>query len=374
MVAGASIASSRQKSRTTFARSTINFSLYFALCTLTFSLCNVAASVACRQPALDRQALLVERTHVTMGTEVRVAVWTTDEAGASGAADAVFGEFDRLDDLMSVWKDTSEVQRLNAAAGQHPVSIGLEVHETLQIARQVSEWTDGTFDVTFGALSDLWKFDVQDKDDRIPSRDEVLKRLPLVNYRDLIVDTGAGTAFLKRHGMRVNLGGIGKGYAVDRAVDILRRRGFRDFILQAGGDMYASGRRGDRPWRVGIRDPRGPADRSFAVLDLTNGTFSTSGDYERFFMKDGRRYHHIIDLARGEPATACRSVTLVTTRAVIADALAKGVFILGPDKGMALVERLPEVEGVIVSAKNEVVISSGLRARLVLQSSPTDAP
>ena len=121
-------------------------------------------------------------------------------------------------------------------------------------------------------------------------------------------------------------------------------------------------------------DPRGPADRIFAALDLTDGTLSTSGDYERFFMKDGRRYHHIIDLRVGEPARLCRSVTLVTGRAVIADALAKGVFILGPDAGMALIERLPQVEGVIVSAKNEVLVSSGLKDKFVLLAQPTDAP
>jgi thiamine biosynthesis lipoprotein len=174
--------------------------------------------------------------------------------------------------------------------------------------------------------------------------------------------------------MRVNLGGIGKGYAVDRAVAILRRSGLRDFMIQAGGDMYVAGRKGDRPWRLGIRDPRGPADRIFASLDLTDGTFSTSGDYERFFMKDGRRYHHIIDLASGQPARLSRSVTLVTDRAVIADALAKGVFILGPDAGMALIERTPGVQGVIVGANNEVVISSGLKHTLILLAPPTDAP
>ena len=144
-------------------------------------------------------------------------------------------------------------------------------------------------------------------------------------------------------------------------------------MVQAGGDLYVAGQRGDRPWRLGIRDPRGPADKSFAALDLTDGTFSTSGDYERFFMKDGRRYHHILDLRVGEPARVCRSVTLVTERAVIADALAKGVFILGPDAGMALIERTAEAcEGVIVSAKNEVLISSGLKTALMLLAPPTD--
>ena len=309
-----------------------------------------------------------------MGTEVHITVWTDDDSRAAGAIGEAFAEFDRLDGLLSVWKPASDVTRLNDAAGDHPVAIGPDMREVLTVARQVSEWTDGTFDITFGALSGLWKFDNQDQDDSVPSRDDVRRRLTLVNYRDLEVDASAGTAFLRRKGMRVNLGGIGKGYAVDRAVPILRRRGLGSFMIQAGGDMYVSGWRGDRPWRVGIRDPRGPADRSFAALDLTDGTFSTSGDYERFFMKDGRRYHHILDLSIGEPARASRSVTLVTDRAIIADALAKGVFILGPDRGMALIEKLPQVEGVIVSAKNEVSISSGLRSRLTLLAPPTDAP
>ena len=309
-----------------------------------------------------------------MGSELRLTAWTADEAAAVSAFDAVFAEFDHLEELMSVWRDGSDIQRLNAAAGEHTVPVSPEVRDVLRVARQVSEWTGGTFDVTFAALSGLWKFDYQDKDNTIPDRDEVLARLPLINYRDLEVDDRAGTAFLRRKGMRVNLGGIGKGYAVDRAEGLLRQRGFRDFMIQAGGDLYVGGHRGDRPWRLGIRDPRGPADRSFAALDLSDGTFSTSGDYERFFIKDGRRYHHILDLSVGEPARGCRSVILVTGRASIADALAKGVFILGPDAGMALIERLPDVEGVIVTATNEVRISSGLKNRLILLSTPTDAP
>jgi thiamine biosynthesis lipoprotein len=331
-------------------------------------------SVACTRPApVASTARLVEGARVSMGSELRLTAWTADEAAAAAAFDAVFQEFDRLDRLMSVWIDGSDIVRLNAAAGEHPVSVSPDVREVLLIARQVSEWTGGKFDVTFGALSDLWKFD-HDQDNTIPDRAEVLRRLPLIDYRALEVDERAGTAFLRRKGMRAHLGGIGKGYAVDHAVDILRRRGFRDFMIQAGGDLYVAGHRGERPWRLGIRDPRGPVDRSFATLDLADGTFSTSGDYERFFMKDGRRYHHILDLDAGEPARECRSVTLVTDRAVIADALAKGVFILGPRAGMALIERLPHVEGVIVSARNEVLVSPGLKGRLVLLAPPTDAP
>ena len=174
--------------------------------------------------------------------------------------------------------------------------------------------------------------------------------------------------------MRVHLGGIGKGFAVDKGAAILRAEGIDNFLIQAGGDLYAAGRRGDRAWRAGVRDPRGPAERIFAAMDLHDETFSTSGDYERFFLRDGRRYHHILDPDEGRPASGCRSVTIVAKTSVIADALSTGVFVLGPQAGMALIEKLPDVEGVIVTAGNAVLVSSGLTARLERLQPPTDAP
>jgi thiamine biosynthesis lipoprotein len=167
------------------------------------------------------------------------------------------------------------------------------------------------------------------------------------------------------------LGGIGKGYAVDRAVAVLRAAGVRDFLVQAGGDMYAGGINGDVAWRLGIQDPRGPGGESFASLDLSDATFSTSGDYERFFEKDGVRYHHILDPRTGQPARGVRSVTVVTATATAAEGLSKGIFILGPERGLALVERLPDADAVIVTADNQVLVSSGLRGRLTLKRPPT---
>jgi thiamine biosynthesis lipoprotein len=172
--------------------------------------------------------------------------------------------------------------------------------------------------------------------------------------------------------MRAHLGGIGKGFAVDRAAAILRSHGITDFLVQSGGDLLASGRRDDRPWRAGVRDPRG--DAVFAAIDLRDETFSTSGDYERFFITDGRRYHHILDPDTGAPAAGSRSVTILARSAVIADALSTGVFIMGPLEGMKLIERLPDVEGVIVSDGNEMLVSSGLKTRLELRADPTDLP
>lgn len=308
-----------------------------------------------------------------MGSEVHLTAWTADEPTVLAAFEAVFDEFDRLDALMSVWKEGSDIERLNRAAGVKPVPVSRDVRDVLSIARQTSEWTEGKFDVTFAALSGQWKFD-HDLDGNIPARADVVSRLPLVDYRKLEVNEQDGTAFLTMKGMRAHLGGIGKGYAVDRGASILRGRGIKDFMIQSGGDLYVAGQRGERPWRAGIQDPRGPAGSVFAAMDLTDSAFSTSGDYERFFMKDGRRYHHIIDPDLGEPAQGSRSVTIVTPRAVVADGLSTGVFILGPEKGMALIERLQGVEGVIVTSSNNLLVSSGLARRLVVRAPPTDAP
>jgi thiamine biosynthesis lipoprotein len=308
-----------------------------------------------------------------MGSTLTLTAWTADEPAATRAFDEVFAEFTRLEKLMSTWIPDSDVSRVNREAGVRPVAVSTEVREVLQTARQMSEWTGGKFDVTFAALSGLWKFD-HDQDSMIPDMTEVRRRLPLIDYRAIQIDDAAGTVFLSRKGMSANLGGIAKGYAIDRAAVILRGRGFRDFMIQGGGDIYVAGMKDGRPWRLGIQDPRGAANRSFAHIDLTDGTFSTSGDYERTFMKNGRRYHHILDPATGEPARGSRSVTIVSNRAVLADGLSTGVFILGPVEGMALIERLPDVEGVIVSDKNGILISSGLRDKLTIIAPPTDAP
>ena len=314
----------------------------------------------------------ISASRLSMGSTLTVTAWTRDEAAAKAAFDEAFAEFTRLETLLSTWIAESDVSRVNRSAGVGPVPVSVELREVLTVARQMSEWTGGKFDVTFGALSGLWKFD-HDQDNEIPDMREVRRRLPLIDYRAIQIDNTAGTVFIARKGMSIHLGGIGKGYAVDRAADILRSRGLRAFAVQSGGDIYVSGMKEGRPWRLGIQDPRGPANRSFAELDLSDGTFSTSGDYERAFVKNGRRYHHILDPDTGEPARGTRSVTIVTNRAVLADGLSTGVFILGPDAGLALIERLPDVEGVIVSDKNEVLISSGLRDTLRIVAAPTDA-
>ena len=323
------------------------------------------------KPSGGHEAHLVARSGLAMGSSLTLMAWTADEDPANRAFDSVFAEFNRLDQLMSVWKKDSDILRLNAAAGDHSVPVSKETIDALVTARQVSEWTEGKFDVTFGALSDIWKFD-QDQDDSIPSAAAIAARLPFIDYRKLVVDAAAGTAFLQRKGMRAHLGGIGKGFAVDRAVSLMKDAGLRDFSIQAGGDLYVAGHRGDRPWRLGIADPRAPDGAIFARVDLSDSTFSTSGDYERSFIKDGVRYHHILDPSTGQPSRLCRSVTIVAKEATLADGLSTSVFLLGPEQGMTLIEKLPDVEGVIVGADNQVHVSSGLQGKVEIIHPPTD--
>lgn len=328
-------------------------------------------AVACASPPPAPR--MVERSRMAMGSQLRVGAWTTDEARAVAAIEDIFKEFDRLEGLLSVWKDGSDVVRINRNAGLAPVRVSDDTIAVLQQAAEISELTRGKFDITFGALSDIWRFD-HDQDNVVPDRQLIEIRLPRIDYRAVQVDATARTAFINKPNTQVHLGGIGKGYAVDRAIALLRAGGFADFIIQSGGDLYVAGTNGGAPWTLGIADPRGTHE-PFATLDVRDGTFSTSGDYERFFMKDGRRYHHIIDPDYGEPSVGgCRSVTIVADRAVIADALSTGVFLLGPHDGMKLIEQLPGVEGVIVTAENEVMVSSGLRGRLEQIKPPTNAP
>jgi thiamine biosynthesis lipoprotein len=250
------------------------------------------------------------------------------------------------------------------------VAVSRDTIDALRAAWQVSQWTSGKFDVTFGGLADVWKFD-HDKDERVPSDSEITARLPLVDYTGVVVDETGGTVFLTRRGARIHLGGIGKGYAVDRVSGMLRQHGFQHFMVQFGGDLYVAGQPGTDAWRLGISDPRGALGNSFATVELRDATLSTSGDYERFFIKDGRRYHHLLDPDTGRPARGCRSVSIVAKTATLADGLSTGVFILGPHAGMELVEALPDVEAVIVTEGNDVLISTGLRGKVEIIHPPS---
>lgn len=315
-----------------------------------------------------------------MGTRCTIMAYHRDRARVEQAVALAMAEIDRLDAMLTTWNAASEVSRINAAAGTgEGVAVSPETFEVLERSLWIARETGGAFDITVGAFKGLWKFD-EDNDGSLPRRVDVLGRLPLVDYRGLSLDPGRHSARLAREGQSITLGGIAKGLIVDRAVAQLRGAGLSDFLVQAGGDMYAAGRHGERPWRVGIQDPRAgggaprSTDSSFALLALEDSAFNTSGDYERFILQDGKRYHHILDPRTGYPVSGTRSVTVLAPTSFLADTLDTAVFVLGAQKGLELIARTPGAEAVIVDAANRVHVSPGLKERIEILRAPTDAP
>ncbi len=310
-----------------------------------------------------------------MGTNVTVWLWTADERGAAQAAEAVFTEMKRLDQVMTTWDPRSEVSQINAAAGVKPVVVSAETYAVIARAMDVAKRSKGLFDITVEAFRGLWKFD-EDMDQSLPDPAEVTRRLALVDWKAVVLDARKRSVFLRRAGMKITLGGIAKGYAVDKCAKLLRARGFTSFMMQAGGDMYVAGKKGREPWTVAIRDPRGQPNTFFAFAPVEDHSFSTSGDYERAFVKEGVRYHHILDPRTGQPARASRSVTVRAKDAFTADAWSKVLFILGPAASLELIkrEKLTDFEVVWVDDKNEVTMTPGLSGVLRSIKEPTPGP
>ncbi len=315
-------------------------------------------------------AQLFTRSHPCMGTRCDVQIFHSDAKLADAAFLRAFEALDRVDVLMSTWLENSDVSRVNRSAGIEPVAIHPETFAVIKKAHWLGDVSEGAFDLTVGVFRGLWKFD-EDNDGTLPTRATVKERLKLVNYRDIILDEAKASVFLKRKGMKLTLGGTAKGYAVDAAVKAIRDTGIQDFIVQAGGDLFASGNRGDRKWRVGIRDPRGSRESVIYKLELSNRAFNTSGDYERFVLRDGKRYHHILDARTGFPSMSTRSVTVLADTSFEADLWDTMLFVMGPKKAMDLVEKTDGIEAVIIDADNQVHISSGLRDQLAKVRDPS---
>ncbi len=334
-----------------------------------------SASAAPATSSAPAEPVKVEVKDSAMGTALHFIAYTsprTDEAGTRAAIARAISEMRRLEGLMSEWRQDSEIGRVNQRAGDWAI-VGSETFDVLEKSIWAGKLSEGTFDITFQAMSGLWKFgSAQDAKPEVPKKSEIEKRRKLIDYRKVELDAA-------RHAVRIGkeqaigLGGIAKGYIVDRAAKVLREAGLSSFLVQAGGDLYGAGRKPDRStWVSGIQDPRGAQGKFFAVLDLEDRAFSTAGDYARSYVVDGKRYHHIIDPRTGYPATACRSVTIWAPDATTADAVDDAVFILGPEKGLAIVAGLEGVGAVIVDAKNKVWISPRLEGRIKVTGEPSD--
>ncbi len=272
---------------------------------------------------------------------------------------------------MTTWRP-SEITQLNDHAGDW-VNVTSDTIDVLEKSIWAGKTSKGTFDITFASLGNVWKFgDAAEKDPKPPSKALVEKRKKLIDYRKIELDAKGKRARIGKD-QHIDLGGIAKGYAVDGAARVLKAEGVEDFLVQAGGDLYGSGKKPDgSPWVSGVRDPRGPHESFFAMIDLTDHAFSTAGDYARSYIYKGKRYHHIIDPRTGFPATACRSVTIWAPTAFEADAIDDAVFILGPKEGLELIESLDGVGAVVVDAKNQVHVSHRLEGKVKILRPPTD--
>jgi thiamine biosynthesis lipoprotein len=290
-----------------------------------------------------------------------------DPAAAAASAEACFALFRRLDLELSEWQEGSPLSAVNRAAGVGPVAVPDELFGLVARAVEIGKATDGAFDITWAALWGLWDFRAASP--TVPPPTVIAERRALVDYRRVVLDPKARTIFLPVPGMKLGLGGIAKGYALERAGALLVERGFENFLLVSGGQVHARGTRGGRPWQVGVRDPRGERDEIFATLPLAGGSLSTSADNESFFVVEGVRYHHILDPKTGWPTQGLRSATILSADPTLADALSTAVMVLGRERGLAVARRLG-AGAIVVDERGEVAMTPELAAILTLLHSP----
>ena len=301
-----------------------------------------------------------------MGTRVSVNVYVGEEAQAADAGramQAALDEMARIESLMSEWKPQSELSNLNRAAGGPAMEISPELFEVLQRGREISEASDGAFDVTFHAVGQLWSFR---PGARPPSKEAVAAKLPLVDYAKVELTPAkvgtAATARLRDAGMMVGLGAIAKGYAVDRASKVLTEAGFANHVVEAGGDTYAAGSKDGKAWMVGVQNPDGRG--ALGSIPASDVAIVTSGNYQRYFEHEGKQYAHILDPKSGWPIPSedsPKSVTLVSGTATDADAFCTAVAVMGPTRGMEFVESRADIDAIVVTTQGEVLVSTGLR-------------
>lgn len=330
------------------------------LCRLV-ALCWFTMLTGCQSVESVSAPVIIKRAQMHMGTLVTITAVASSEEAAQQAVNTGFREIHRLEEILSTWIPSSDLSRVNAAAGREPVPVAPEAFQLIARSLDMAKLTEGGFNIAVGPAVEAWSVTERE---RIPSPEELAALKPLVDLDQVRLDGPVGTVFLARPGMRVDVGGIGKGFAADRAVTVMQEAGATAGVVALSGDIKTFGRMpvGER-FRFGIRHPR-KEGAILASLELENEAISTAGDYERYFERDGVRYHHILDPQTLQPARLCQSVTIVAAEGTVADGLDTGIFVLGPERGMALVERLDGVEAVIVDQAGRVLVSSGLKKRI----------
>ncbi|MBD3181639.1 FAD:protein FMN transferase [Candidatus Poribacteria bacterium] len=324
----------------------------FAYCLLSILL-TLSCLTACERKHRESSFLMTTIVEITV----------VGNSGKSNSdIDMAFKEIERIDRLMNVYSEDSEISRINNKAGIETVKVSEDTINVLTLALNLANKTEGALDITIAPLINLWGFG--DDKHEIPPNDIIAKTIKFVDYTRLKLNSQENTVFLHEKGMKIDVSGIAKGYAVDRAIQILKERGVKNFLVNAGGDIYASGKPpGKDFWTIGIRHPR-DSSKLLGVLKLKDKAVATSGDYENYFEVDGVRYCHILNPRTGFPVTDIMSATIIADTTAEADALATAIFPMGADKGMKMAEEMPGVEVIIVTGLDErnmkILKSSGI--------------
>jgi FAD:protein FMN transferase len=296
-----------------------------------------------------------EDTQGIMGTRVHVEFFVDDDSRAAELIDAVMQEMHRIDHALSSYKADSELSRVNRLAGEGWVAVSDELMDLIVKAHQISELTGGAFDITYASVGRYYDY----REGKSPDPDTVQQAVKAINYRYIERDMENQRVRFTHPDVYIALGGIAKGHAVDRGLGILAQAGVTQASISAGGDSRILGDRRGQPWTVGIKHPR-EEGKMAAVLPLVDTAVSTSGDYERYFERDGVRYHHILDPQTGESATGAWSVTILGPEATLTDGLSTSVFVLGPERGLALIDQLPGIDAIIIDPQGQLLFSADL--------------
>ncbi|MDR3566249.1 MAG: FAD:protein FMN transferase [Negativicutes bacterium] len=301
-----------------------------------------------------------KETQFLMDTIIEITAYGPN---AEPAVKAAFAEFKRLHELTNNFDPNSQVSRVNQLAGREKVKVDPDVLTMIKRSNELSDQLDGVFDVTIGPLVELWG--IGRKGEFVPSQAEIDRLLPLVNYHLMELDPAAGTIYLSKAGMLIDLGGIAKGYATDKAVDILKAKGITSALVNAGGDVRVIGKRPDgNPWRIGVQHPRQPAG-VIAKMAMTDwDTLETSGDYQRYITSNGVQYSHILDPRTGRQPKGLASVTMVINSSTDGDILSTALFVLGPERALEALKRFPGVEAIMVTPDGKVTTSPGLEGKI----------
>ncbi|GAB4091676.1 FAD:protein FMN transferase [Flaviaesturariibacter terrae] len=312
------------------------------------------------QTATSTGSTAFRRQERLMGNQFILTIVGSDPQAAGAALDAAVAEIRRIESRLTTFRDDSETARINAAAGLQPVPVSPEVFALIERSLRISRLTQGAFDITYGSLDTrFWNFDRHMT--ALPDPEQARALVRLIDYRNVILDAANGTVFLKEKGMRIGFGGIGKGYAAERAKALLQDMGYDSGVVNASGDLCAWGSQADGdPWTIGIAAPD-CAGRLFARLPIHNSAVATSGNYEKFVVIGGRRYSHTIDPRTGYPVAGIKSVTIICPNAEIADALATPVTVMGIRAGIDLVNQLRDVECILIDEQDRVYSSDNIK-------------